>query len=59
MDNKRYEDQLHRQADRLHDYAQQTGEPVDYVLAAEMYEKAGDYESARLCREAAARLGAE
>lgn len=59
MDNNRYESELHKRADRLHDYAQRTGLAFDYIKAAEAYERSGDYEAARLCREAAARLEAE
>jgi hypothetical protein len=57
MNIVRYESQVHRDADRKHQYAQTTGRAVDYIAAAEMYEKCGDFNQARVCREAAAALG--
>ena len=42
-----------KQADKLHQAAQKSGNANDYVLAAELYEKCGLYNMARQCREAA------
>ena len=42
-----------KQADKLHEAAQKSGNANDYVLAAELYEKCGLYNMARQCREAA------
>lgn len=56
MNVSRYESELRKDADRLHRYAQQTGRAVDYIKAAEIYERAGDYQQAQVCREAAERL---
>lgn len=45
-----------KQADKLHEAAQKSGNANDYVLAAELYEKCGWYNLARQCREAAEKL---
>ena len=46
-------DEVKKQADRMHQTAQKSGNANDYVLAAELYEKCGLYNMARQCREAA------
>jgi hypothetical protein len=56
MNTVRYETQLHRDADRLHELAQQNGDRAAYIRAAELYELCGDYRQARICRECAERL---
>ena len=56
METQTYETMIHRSADRAHEAAQRSGLAVDYTVAAELYEKAGDYNKARICREAAERL---
>ena len=56
MDNRAYEIMIHRKADKAHEAAQKSGLYSDYIFAAELYEKAGDYKSAATCREAAERL---
>ncbi len=56
MNIGRYETEVHKDADRLHARAQQTGVAADYIRAAELYERCGDFEQARACREAAERL---
>jgi hypothetical protein len=56
MNTVRYESQLHRDADRLHELAQRTGDRAAYIRAAELYELCGDYRQARICRECAERL---
>jgi hypothetical protein len=43
-------------ARRMHVIAQQTGHANDYLIAAELFEKCGDYATARQCREAAEAL---
>ena len=40
-------------ARRMHVTAQQTGHASDYIIAAELFERCGDYATARHCREAA------
>jgi uncharacterized protein HemY len=52
----RYENAVHKEADRAHAAAQQSGKPSDYVKAAELYEKCGDFEQAAQCRNAAESL---
>jgi hypothetical protein len=42
-----------RLARRMHVIAQQTGHASDYIIAAELFERCGDYVTARQCREAA------
>jgi hypothetical protein len=59
MNVQRYETEVHKTADKLHEHAQQTGEAAAYIVAAQWYERAGDYEAARRCREAAERLRVE
>ena len=49
-------DEVKKQADRMHQTAQKSGNANDYVLAAELYEKCGLYNMARQCREAAEKL---
>jgi hypothetical protein len=56
MNTIRYESELHKTADRLHALAQLTGDAAAYIRAAEIYEKCGDWEQARICRECAERL---
>lgn len=56
MEQYRFEHQIHAKADKAHEAAQKSGLPTDYIVAAELYEKAGSYEQARICREAAERL---
>jgi hypothetical protein len=56
MNILRYENSIHRDADKIHALAQQNGEAAAYIRAAELYEKAGDFNQARICREAAERL---
>lgn len=56
MEQYRYEQQIRTKADKAHEAAQRSGLPTDYIVAAELYEKAGEYEQARLCYEAAERL---
>jgi hypothetical protein len=56
MNTVRYEQGVKRAADRLHQRAQETGIAADYIGAATLYEKCGEYNLARICREAAARL---
>lgn len=53
MNVHRYDAETHKRADRLHDRAQQTGRAEDYTAAADLYERCGMYEKARVCREAA------
>ena len=52
----RYEQEVRKDADKAHAAAQQSGYPSDYVKAAELYEKVGEFDLARVCREAAERL---
>jgi hypothetical protein len=56
MNILRYENELKKDADKIRERARQTGEAVDYIAAAELYEKCGAWDDARQCREAAARL---
>lgn len=56
MNIHRYETEIHKDADRAHDAAQKSGFPSDYVKAAELYEKVGDFAMARVCRDAAESL---
>lgn len=56
MNQETYEATIRRKADQAHEAAQRSGLQSDYVFAAELYEKAGYYEQARKCREAAERL---
>jgi hypothetical protein len=56
MNVHRYETQVHKDADKAHRAAQQSGYASDYIKAAELFEKCGDYGMARVCREAAERL---
>ena len=49
-------DDTKKAADRMHKLAQKSGKANDYELAADLYEKAGYYNLARQCREAAQRL---
>jgi hypothetical protein len=52
----RFETEIHKRAERLHERAQQTGDKAAYIRAAELFERAGDYEKALVCRNAADRL---
>jgi hypothetical protein len=52
----RFETETHKRAERLHERAQQTGDKTAYIRAAELFERAGDYEKALVCRNAADRL---
>ena len=56
MNIDRYEQVLHREADAAHEAAQESGLATDYIVAAQLYEKCGDFGMARICREAAERL---
>lgn len=56
MNPVRYENEIRKDAVRLHTHAQQTGEAAAYIRAAELYERCGDYKLAAICREAAERL---
>lgn len=56
MNVQRYETETHKRADKLHERAQQSGKPSDYIAAAELYAKSGDYGAEATCREAAERL---
>lgn len=56
MENRTYENMIHQRADKAHDLAQRSGLYADYIFAAELYEKSGDYRMAAVCREAAERL---
>jgi len=47
---------LHKEADAAHEAAQKSGLATDYIVAAQLYEKCGDFGMARVCREAAERL---
>ena len=49
----RFETEIHKDADKIHARAQESGEAVDYLKAAELYEKCGDFQQARVCRDAA------
>lgn len=49
----RLETNTHKTAERLHKYAQQNGDAAAYRRAAQLYERAGDYEKARVCYNAA------
>jgi hypothetical protein len=52
----RFETEIHKRAERLHERAQQTGDRAAYIRAAELFERAGDWNKARVCRECADRL---
>lgn len=56
MNVRRYEIALHKEADKVHEAAQKSGQAYDYIKAAELYERCGDFEQAAICRNAAARL---
>jgi hypothetical protein len=56
MNIARFETEIHKRAERLHKRAQQTGDKAAYIRAAELYERAGDFEKALVCRNAADRL---
>jgi gamma-glutamyl:cysteine ligase YbdK (ATP-grasp superfamily) len=56
MNIERQETRTHKLADKVHTNAQQSGQASDYDHAARLYEEAGNYEQARICREAADRL---
>ena len=43
-------------ARKMHTRAIQSGDPNDYELAAELFEKCGRYDDARVCREDAQRI---
>jgi hypothetical protein len=38
----RFETEIHKRAERLHERAQQTGDKAAYIRAAELFERAGD-----------------
>lgn len=59
MNILRYETEVRKDADKIHARAQQSGDFHDYIRAAELYEKVGDWHMARICREAAGRLMAK
>ena len=56
MNIGRYETEVRKDADKAHAAAQHSGYASDYVKAAELYERVGEYELARVCRDAAERL---
>ena len=56
MNIHRYESEVHKDADKAHEAAQRSGYSSDYIKAAELYEKCGDYYMAQVCRIAAERL---
>jgi hypothetical protein len=56
MNIARFETETHKRAERLHKRAQQTGDRAAYIRTAELFERAGDYEKALVCRNAADRL---
>jgi hypothetical protein len=56
MNILRHENQVHRDADRVHERAQNSGEATDYLAAAELYHQSGDYKQEATCREAAEAL---
>ncbi len=56
MSVDRYETEAHKKANKAHERAQQTGRAVDYITAADLYNKSGDYDAERACRDAADRL---
>ena len=56
MNIQRQETRTHKAADRLHEASQRSGQASDYEHPARLYEAAGDYNQARICREAAAKL---
>lgn len=56
MNIQRYEHETHKDADRMHQHAQDTGERAAYIAAAQLYERCGEYALAAVCREAAERL---
>lgn len=58
MSIEHHENRLYREAERLHQYAQNTGDPIAYTRAASLYDKVGDFRKAAECREAADRLRA-
>jgi hypothetical protein len=49
----RFETETHKDAEKLHKHAQQTGDAAAYRRAAQLYERAGDYGKARVCYDAA------
>lgn len=52
----RYETNVHKEAAQKHQQAQRSGNYMDYLDAAELYEKCGDFQKATVCREAAEKL---
>lgn len=56
MNILRYEQEIRKDADKMHKHAQDTGIPQAYIAAAQLYEKCGDFDVAAVCREAAERL---
>ena len=56
MNIDRQETQTKRYADKMHEHAQETGIREAYIKAAELYEQCGEWDKARVCREAAERL---
>lgn len=59
MNILRQETEIHKNADKVHAKAQDSGDAYDYIVAAQLYEYAGDWDQARVCREAAESLGAK
>jgi hypothetical protein len=43
-------------ARKMHVRAMQSGQPSDYLLAADLFEKCGRYDDARACRDAADKI---
>lgn len=56
MNVYRYEQEIHKDADKAHEAAQRSGDAYDYIKAAELYEACGDMRQAAICRNAAERL---
>ena len=50
----RYEQEIRKDADKMHAHAQSTGLAEAYERAAQLYERCGDFEQARVCYNAAA-----
>ena len=56
MNEQRKEERTQKTADRIHEHAQQTGDPYAYLRAAQLYNQCGDYEQERRCYEAISAL---
>lgn len=52
MNETRRDEQIKRNADRVHEHAQKTGDPYAYLKAAQLYNACGDYKQERQCMEA-------